>query len=161
MKSFLVKAFALNFVKKLNSFMTDVLSYRNQSNDLKSKSMEWFLYDRHSLMKELRSLKNPIKGKRITNYVLLWNFCLSFTIWLEISFWQKCWYQHNWKGVTHDLYVFWIRFVGLKGKFIIVPQNLMFLEILTPQTYSEPSQTSNMELSERIVNEWKPLSDFA
>ena len=107
MKSFLVKAFALNFVKKLNSFMTEVLSYRNQSNDLKSKSMEWFLYDRHSLMKELRSLKNPIKGKRITNYVLLWNFCLSFTIWLEISFWQKCWYQHNWRGVTHNLYVFW------------------------------------------------------
>ena len=30
---------------RLNSFMTRPLSYRNQSNDLPPKSMDWFLYD--------------------------------------------------------------------------------------------------------------------
>ena len=29
----------------LNSFMTESLSYRNQSTDLQSKSMDWLLYD--------------------------------------------------------------------------------------------------------------------
>ena len=30
----------------INSFMTESLSYRNQSIDLNCKSMDWFLYDR-------------------------------------------------------------------------------------------------------------------
>ena len=29
-----------------NSFMTESLPYRNQSTDLQSESMDWFLYDR-------------------------------------------------------------------------------------------------------------------
>ena len=35
--------------------MTEVLSYRNQSNELQSKSMDWFLHDRdlrHERVKE-------------------------------------------------------------------------------------------------------------
>ena len=28
-----------------NPFMTEAISYRNQSIDLQSKSMDWFLYD--------------------------------------------------------------------------------------------------------------------
>ena len=37
-----------NFTCNFNSFMTEVptISYRNQSIDLQSKSMDWFLYDR-------------------------------------------------------------------------------------------------------------------
>ena len=31
--------------KILNSFTTEVVSYRNQSIDLQSKSKDWFLYD--------------------------------------------------------------------------------------------------------------------
>ena len=30
----------------INSFITEVLSYRNQSIDLQSKLMDWFLYDK-------------------------------------------------------------------------------------------------------------------
>ena len=30
----------------INSFATEGISYRNQSMDLKSKSVDWFLYDR-------------------------------------------------------------------------------------------------------------------
>ena len=30
----------------VNSLMTEVLPYRNQSIDLQSKSMDWFLYDK-------------------------------------------------------------------------------------------------------------------
>ena len=37
----------------INSFMTEFLSYRNQSIDFQSKSIDQFLYDRHSVMKEL------------------------------------------------------------------------------------------------------------
>ena len=33
------------------------LSYRNQSADLRSKSMDWFLYDREYVMKELMAFK--------------------------------------------------------------------------------------------------------
>ena len=46
-----------NFIKKqlhgrcFNSFMTVVLSYRNHSIDLESKSRDWFLYKRTSAMK--------------------------------------------------------------------------------------------------------------
>ena len=36
---------ALN--KFFNSFMTEVSTYRNQSTDLPSKSMDWFLYDKN------------------------------------------------------------------------------------------------------------------
>ena len=32
--------------ERLNSFMTDVLIIKNQSTDLQSKSMDWFLCDR-------------------------------------------------------------------------------------------------------------------
>ena len=31
--------------ERLNSFMTEVMLYRNQFFDLQSKSMDWFLYD--------------------------------------------------------------------------------------------------------------------
>ena len=33
--------------------MTEAVIYRNQSIDLQSKSMDWFLYDNVSVMKEL------------------------------------------------------------------------------------------------------------
>ena len=36
-----------------NSFMTDFLSYRNQTIDLQSKSVDWFLYDRNLRHEEL------------------------------------------------------------------------------------------------------------
>ena len=46
-----VKSF---WLVQFNSFMTEVRSYRKQSIDLQSKSMEWFLYDtdlRHERVK--------------------------------------------------------------------------------------------------------------
>ena len=42
--------------KFINSFMTKSLLYRNQSNNLLCKSMDWFLYDRdlrHERVKEI------------------------------------------------------------------------------------------------------------
>ena len=36
-----------------------LLSYRNQSIDLDSKSMDWFLYDKASVMKKLSSMVKP------------------------------------------------------------------------------------------------------
>ena len=35
--------------------MTEALSYRNQSIDFHSKSMEWFLYDKDLVIKELNN----------------------------------------------------------------------------------------------------------
>ena len=77
MKSFLVNAFSLNFVKKLNSFMTEVLSYRNQSHDLKSKSMEWFLYDRHFLYERVEKPEKPNKRQENHKLCIVMKF-LSF-----------------------------------------------------------------------------------
>ena len=37
--------------------MTEIPTYRNQSIDLLSKSMDWFLYERGSVIKELIFLK--------------------------------------------------------------------------------------------------------
>ena len=55
---------ASNFIKKqlhvrcFNSFMTVVLSYRNQSIDLEKKSIDWFLYKRTSVTKQLTFYKS-------------------------------------------------------------------------------------------------------
>ena len=48
----------LNMYHSCNSFMTKVLSYRNQSINLQSKPIDWFLYDRelpHERVKQWHS----------------------------------------------------------------------------------------------------------
>ena len=88
----MVKSFSLNFVKKVTSFMTEALSYRNLTTGLKSKSMDWFLDDKHLPYESVKCiLKNLMKIKRITNYVLLCSFCMSlFPNTKENKFPVKC-----------------------------------------------------------------------
>ena len=45
---------------RFNSFMTGPLSYRNQSIDLQSKSMDWFLYDKGLLHERVKTNKNEL-----------------------------------------------------------------------------------------------------
>ena len=80
MKSFLIKVFSLNFLEKvkciLNSYMTGLLSYRNQSIDLLCKSMDWFLYDnglRHERVKVCRSSRPEVfcKNGVLRNFIKL------------------------------------------------------------------------------------------
>ena len=47
--------------QKFNFFMTRSLSYRNQSIDLQSKSMDWFLYDRDLYHERLNMITMKIK----------------------------------------------------------------------------------------------------
>ena len=61
------------------SFMTELPSYRNQSFDLFCKSMDWFLYDRDSVMKELINITSLC--------------CCSVNI-LEVKF---CFFKFKWK----------------------------------------------------------------
>ena len=49
--------------------MTEALSYRNQSIDLYSKSMDWYLYDRDLRHEEV-------------NLQMIVAICLPFTSWL-------------------------------------------------------------------------------
>ena len=40
-----IHQYVIHDINLVNSFMTEALSYRNQSIDLMRKSMDWFLYD--------------------------------------------------------------------------------------------------------------------
>ena len=57
--------------KCFNPFMTEALSYRNQSIDLLCKSMDWFLYDRGLRQEIDRSSRHPevkkndLTGKKV------------------------------------------------------------------------------------------------
>ena len=57
----------MKYMFHFNSFMTEALSYRNQSIDLFCKSMDWFLYDnglRHEvLMKSYDYFENVISNQ--------------------------------------------------------------------------------------------------
>ena len=75
------------------------LSYRNQSIDLQSKSLDWFLYDngfRHERVKALRSVDIWLKDKLssgLSQVVSLWHLThimplVSFdTPWKHLVFW--------------------------------------------------------------------------
>ena len=56
---------------KLLTFMTEVLSHRNQTTDLPYKSMDWFLYDkdlRHErIIKKYTKINNDL-FKKVTPY---------------------------------------------------------------------------------------------
>ena len=63
-----------------NPFMTGPLSYRNQSIDLQSKSLNWFLYDnglRHERVKECFNCWQ-ITFSKLGNYILM-KKCKYFT----------------------------------------------------------------------------------
>ena len=46
----------------VNSFMTEVLSYRNQSINSLCKSVEWFLYDRDLRHERVKDLKDSVNA---------------------------------------------------------------------------------------------------
>ena len=55
------------------------ISYRNRSIDLRSKSMDWFLYDiglRHERVKE-------------TNWLIIKGICVFYLKFLNIYYWEK------------------------------------------------------------------------
>ena len=54
-------------VNYFNSFMTESLSYRNQSIDLLCKSMDWFLYDTNLHQERINAL-----NKFPANQILYW-----------------------------------------------------------------------------------------
>ena len=69
-------------------------SYRNQSNDLQSKSMDWFLYDRTSVMKELNTIwllnlidfhLAPWTGKYCYSYMSSWPSLFGIDSFLSTS----------------------------------------------------------------------------
>ena len=76
---------AYNFV---NSFMTEAVSYRNQSTDLLHISMDWFLYDndlRHERVKKKLELVNIARFKN--------TFCLQiYDTWLGVyeAYYKPC-----------------------------------------------------------------------
>ena len=55
----------------LNPFMTEADTYRNQSIDLRSKSVDWFLYDiglRHERVKQLINVCSPWNHQKIYGF---------------------------------------------------------------------------------------------
>ena len=62
------------------------LSYRNQSTDLRSKSIDWFLYDiglRHERVKSNKGLKISLASKMFFATLPFWNKCHDF--WKSIG----------------------------------------------------------------------------
>ena len=70
-----------NAVIPFNSSWQTSLSYRNQSIDLLSKSMGWFLYDKDVLHEGLRSMF-PSQKTHCVNYARIWIFSdPCFPVW--------------------------------------------------------------------------------
>ena len=71
----------LNAVIPFNSSWRTSLSYRNQSIDLLSKSMDWFLYDEDVRHEGLRAMF-PSQKTHCVNYARIWIFSdLYFPVW--------------------------------------------------------------------------------
>ena len=64
---------------RLNSFMTESLSNRNQSIDLQSKSMDWFLYDR-DLRHEKVNTRQQFSQKKLQLKPFVSNAHLRFSV---------------------------------------------------------------------------------
>ena len=68
------------------------LSYGNQSIDLRSKSMDWFLYDnglRHERVKLIsRRLQKYFKSLFATTVKPFWQHIFKISIWFPESFWH-------------------------------------------------------------------------
>ena len=67
---------------RLNSSMTEVVSYRNQSIDLQSKSMDWFLYDKDLHRERVKHLNMVLTKK---NEMLVITYLIKFMVQWKLS----------------------------------------------------------------------------
>ena len=91
------KYISMNTCKSINSFMTEVLLYRNQSIDLFYKSMDWFLYN-----KDIRCCSSTYTESLLL-HVLKHNmdfFCFSF--FSLYAFFSQIFTNHRAAGERRD-----------------------------------------------------------